>query len=171
MRTGLTKLDDCFSQIFCHSSQLLLCSDNTVPELYRIMLTELEQVFADEQVLMEQSDFPAIQCHVEQHARALRALHRLYPAIMCGDHAKARVVGGQLLADWLSIHIETQDTALAIWITQTQPTAMAQLTAMQKGQSAYSVQIKKHHGDPRAHTCFPAHAYASSRSATTDPAP
>lgn len=171
MRAGLKKLDDCYSQIFGHSSQLLLCSDNAAPELYRIMLTELEQVFAHEQVLMEQSDFPAIQCHVEQHARALRGLHRLYPAIMCGDHAKARVVGGQLLADWLSMHIETQDTALVIWITQTQPTAMAQLTAMQKGQSAHSVQIKKQHGELRDHTCCRHHACASRRSATADPAP
>lgn len=171
MRTGFKKLDDCYSQIFCHSSQLLHCSDASVTELYRVILTELEHVFTHEQVLMEQSDFPAIQCHLEQHARALRALHRLHPAVMCGDHARARVVGGELLADWLSLHIETQDTALVLWITHTQPSAMAQLNEMQRKQLAHSVQIKKHGGNLRDHAYFPHHSYASSRSAVADPAP
>jgi len=170
MRTDLKKLDDHYSRIFCCSAQLLHCSDASVPALYRSLLTELERLFAHEQALMERAGFPAIQCHLEQHARALRALHRLHPSVMQGDYAKARVTGGQLLADWLSLHIETQDTVLSMWITEREASTVEQLTERHKGQRNPAIQYGRLVGDTRNPLYMPHPSSASRRPDSVDPA-
>lgn len=116
MLTGLQTIDDWHQSVMQLASQLVHCHDYEVPDIYRTMLSVLEQTFGQEQRLMEEFQFPAIQCHLEQHARVLATLHHLHPAVMNGEHAIARRVGGELLPEWFQLHIATQDAALGVWV-------------------------------------------------------
>lgn len=116
MLTGLQTIDDWHQSVMQLASQLLHCHDYEVQDIYRTTLSVLEQTFGHEQQIMEEFRFPAIQCHLEQHARVLATMHHLHPAVMNGEHAIARRVAGELLPDWLQLHMATQDAALGIWV-------------------------------------------------------
>ena len=80
------------------------CREFELPENFKILVFALEQIFGNEQRLMEKSNFPAIKCHLEQHARVLGALHHVHSSVMRGDIGLARRVGSQLLFDWFNLH-------------------------------------------------------------------
>ena len=63
---------------------------------------------------MEESDHPALLSHREQHARVLAALHHVQAAVLDGDLAVGRHAIVDLLPKWLSLHIDTMDTALSV---------------------------------------------------------
>ncbi len=127
MYTGICKIDEFRRSIFELAGQLMRCPEFEVPEIYRRLLTILEHAFGEEQNLMEESSFPAIQCHLEQHARVMATLHRLHPAIMLGDCSSARRIGGKLLSDWLTLHASTQDAVMGVWVLSTQRPVLAAL--------------------------------------------
>ena len=93
------------------------CREQDVAQAYMDVLRATEHAFHAEHRLMEAFDFPARQCHLEQHARVLRALHCLHPAVMHGAHHPGRHTGGQLLMDWFHLHNTTLDAALAVWVS------------------------------------------------------
>ena len=125
MYTGICKIDEFRRSILELAGQLMRCPEFEVPEIYRRLLTILEHAFGEEQNLMEESSFPAIQCHLEQHARVMATLHRLHPAIMLGDCSSARRIGGKLLSDWLTLHASTQDAVMGVWVLSTQRPVLA----------------------------------------------
>ncbi len=83
--------------------------------MYARLLYQAEHVFGTEQKLMELHEFPATQCHLEQHARVLCAMHKAHCAVMRGDHALGRHVGAHLLMGWFELHNATLDAALTVW--------------------------------------------------------
>ncbi len=94
---------------------LQACPDEQVPDVYHALLKATEQLFGAEQQLMEDYAFPVRQTHLEQHARVLRALHRVHAAVMQGATDQGRHIGGDLLMDWLHLHQETIDAAFMLW--------------------------------------------------------
>ncbi len=94
---------------------LRICPENQVQQAYIAVIQAAEHSFALEHSLMDQFSFPATQSHLEQHARVLRALHCVHPAVMDGATSTGRRVGGELLIDWFALHHETLDTAVFVW--------------------------------------------------------
>jgi hemerythrin-like metal-binding protein len=117
MLTGLQNIDDLHHAVMQLAFKLKHCHDYEVPDIYRTMLSVLEQTFGREQRIMEEFAFPAMQSHLEQHARVLAALHNLHPAVMDDELDSARRAGGELLPDWLHLHMATQDAALGVWVS------------------------------------------------------
>jgi hemerythrin len=120
MQTGIESVDTLHRSVLSQTSRLKQCADFEVPEIYRSLVVIVERTFAHEQRLMEAFGFPALHCHLEQHARVLAALHKTHPVVMNGNYDAARRVGGFLLPDWLHLHIATQDVTLAIWLAYSQ---------------------------------------------------
>ena len=112
-------------EIYCHSrhdklfqlaAEIQSIPNFAVIDAFRILVDETERTFAQEQKLMESSAFPAMQHHLEQHARVLVSLHSAHTEIMQGDIALARKVGSYLLPEWLKLHATTLDLALDTWV-------------------------------------------------------
>ena len=131
MQAALNAMNHRCTQLRQQARHLALCADAEVPQVFKDLLDSLEQLFAFEHSLMEQHQFPASRCHVEQHARALRGLHRTHSLVMCGACHKGRYVGAHLLMDWFELHHETLDACLAAW-----------LECLQSGQTALAVPRK-----------------------------
>ncbi len=108
------------------------CMDDELPENFKILAVSLEKIFGSEQRLMEKSCFPAIKCHLEQHARVLAALHHVHRKVMLGDQELARRVGGQLLTDWFKLHTATLDQALFVWLACNRKSVLIQLLNHQR---------------------------------------
>lgn len=116
MRTQLAQIRQA-QQSLCHLAHWLqTCPDDCVPDAYHRLMSNTEQLFSLEQQLMEACDFPARQAHLEQHARVLRGLHCVHGAVLKGESGQGRRTGGSLLMDWLSLHHDTIDAALAVWV-------------------------------------------------------
>ncbi len=116
MQAALNALNQHCTQLHQRARYLALCADAEVPQVFKELLDSLEKLFSLEHSLMEQHQFQALRCHVEQHARALRGLHRTHSLVMCGACHKGRYVGAHLLMHWFELHHETLDACLAAWL-------------------------------------------------------
>lgn len=127
MLTGILTIDNFHHEVMQLAAKIMHCHDQEVPEIFRSMLATLEQTFDQEQRLMEEFQFPVLQCHMEQHARVLASLHHLHPDVMAGDYASARRAAGELLPEWFQLHMATQDAALGVWVAFCQQSGQAAL--------------------------------------------
>ena len=92
------------------------CPNVSVPDAFHSVIKCAEHLFRLEQQLMEAYQFPSRQTHLEQHARVLRGLHCVYGAVLRGECEKGRYAGASLLLEWLSLHNDTADAVLTIWV-------------------------------------------------------
>lgn len=115
MFSEITQLNESHHLLKQLAQQLRDCRDREVSARYTRLLDWMEQVFSTEQQLMEKHEFPAAQCHLEQHARVLCAMHQAHSAVMRGDHALGRHIGATLLPGWFELHNATLDAALTLW--------------------------------------------------------
>ena len=142
---------------YCHSrhdklfqlaAEIQSIPNFAVIDAFRILVDETERTFAQEQKLMESSAFPAMQHHLEQHARVLVSLHSAHTEIMQGDIALARKVGSYLLPEWLKLHATTLDLALDTWVKALSYPLMNALIGKQINKEAT---INLHHINARNH--------------------
>ena len=103
------------------------CPDYELSENFKILIFALEKIFGKEQLLMENFGFPAMKCHLEQHARLLAALHHVHCGVMRGDTGLARRVGSRLLPGWFDLHTTTLDQALSMWVLCSKNSILTQL--------------------------------------------
>lgn len=115
MRHEFSRISDAHRSLRHVAHWLRICPNCDVCKAYLAVIKAAEHSFALEHSLMDQFGFPAMHSHLEQHARVLRALHCLHPAVMDGAIETGRRVGGELLTDWFALHNETLDTAVFAW--------------------------------------------------------
>jgi len=116
MQQAFARVKDAHHRVLHAAHLLRVCPEADVPAAYCSLIEATEHGFALEHQIMEYFEFPATRCHLEQHARVLRALHCVYPTVMGGSAETARHVGGHLLMDWFKLHNETLDAALLLWV-------------------------------------------------------
>lgn len=120
MHDELHNLNYRYGQLRRQMHCLTVCPDGDVPKSFTQLLGFLEQLFADENRLMEAHQFPARRCHLEQHARALSGLHRAHSRVMGGACHQGRYAATHLLMHWFELHNSTLDACLAVWLEATQ---------------------------------------------------
>lgn len=101
-------MNEVHRDLLAQINALLKGSDSAVAQGMERLVELMERDFRDEEVLMEQINYPGIRSHMEQHARVLAALHRIEP----GDVPAARAAL-VLLPQWFEMHLATLDKALA----------------------------------------------------------
>ncbi len=107
---------DATHQAFVHSVQALReAGDEQLPALLQALIAHAEQHFGDEDRWMAQTDFPARQCHVNEHAAVMQSLHQVQALLAQGDTAVCRRLGDEL-ARWFPGHADYLDAPLAHWL-------------------------------------------------------
>jgi len=135
-------------RLFQLAAEIQTIPNFAVIDAFRILVDETEHTFAQEQKLMESSTFPAMQHHLEQHARVLVSLHLAHTDIMQGDIELARKVGSYLLPEWLKLHAMTLDLALDTWVKAQSYPLMNALIGKQMNKDAA---INLHHASALRH--------------------
>lgn len=115
MRQEFSRIRDAHRSLRHAAHWLRICPEYEVSDAYITVMRAAEHSFALEHDFMDRLCFPATRCHLEQHARVLRALHCLHPAVQGGATGTGRRVGGQLLIEWFQLHNETLDAAVFVW--------------------------------------------------------
>jgi hemerythrin-like metal-binding protein len=71
--------------------------------------------FDAENAWMVETDFPARECHIDEHAAVMRSVHQVRERLAGGDYAVARRLADEL-ASWFPGHADYLDSALAHWM-------------------------------------------------------
>ncbi len=95
--------------------RLLNCDDATTPAALAAMARHLEEHFSAENQWMKDSDFPARECHVEQHDAVLNSVHQVQALVANGDLSRVKSLAAALV-EWFPGHADYLDAALSHWL-------------------------------------------------------
>lgn len=111
---GIAALDELHRSCHAAITELINAGPARLEAGFPDLLSRFEQAFRTEERWMDDIDYPALKSHREQHARVLGALYHVHGRVMDGDIVLGRYVVDDLLPQWLSLHIDTMDNALAM---------------------------------------------------------
>jgi len=118
--SGVQAMDRLHHDLFSAMDMLSSSDDSTFCNQYAAFVGKVEQAFREEEAWMDDIEFPAVTMHQEQHARVLGALHNVHARVMAGEFGLGRQVVGELLPQWLLLHISSMDIPLAQTMQQAQ---------------------------------------------------
>lgn len=96
---------------------LLRAADDDLPRLLDELVAHVETHFALEERLMDETEFPARDCHADEHARVMASVREVRADVAAGEREVARDLA-RALADWFPGHSDYMDSALAIWVVK-----------------------------------------------------
>lgn len=112
--SGVPIMDQLHRDLFESLDRLSISKDSEFANGYKVLVSQVEQVFRKEQQWMEEISFPSLKAHQEQHARVLGALHNVHAYVMEGELTLGREVVTNLFPQWFAFHISTMDRSLAL---------------------------------------------------------
>lgn len=112
--SGTPELDELHRGVLTELAEVSATQDGAFCSAYEVFVLSLERTFRQEELWMDEIDFPGLKTHQEQHARVLGALHNVHARVMEGELRLGREVVGQLLPQWFAFHISTMDAPLAV---------------------------------------------------------
>lgn len=112
---GHAQMDDEHQAFFHLIDALLIAPDHAIASCLDEVTAHATQHFAQEDAWMCSLDFPARQCHMDEHAAVLRSAAGVRARVHAGDRQAARLFS-QELAAWFPPHVQHLDSALAAWI-------------------------------------------------------
>lgn len=78
-----------------------------------------EDHFSQEYQWMKSTDFPAMECHTDEHSAVQKSMVEVIALVAQGDIAVGRRLA-DALADWFPGHADYLDSALAQWMVKRQ---------------------------------------------------
>lgn len=94
--------------------------------LFAELLAHTEAHFDAEYRQMQESAFPAIREHGDEHQRVLGELRRINDRVQSGSIQIGRAYVSEQLPTWFHLHAVTMDSALAAHLKKSQPEALKQ---------------------------------------------
>lgn len=91
--------------------------DNDLPYCLEIVETHAKEHFDTEDQWMLQSDFPARECHMNEHAAVLQSVRQVRARLVLGEIALCRHLTVEL-ARWFPGHADYLDSALSHWMCE-----------------------------------------------------
>jgi len=96
---------------------MLRCDDASFAGQLRAFIVHAEAHFGDEDRWMAESGFPAMACHVDEHAAVLQSAREVQALVAAGNVALGRRLAVEL-ARWFPGHADHLDSALAHWLVK-----------------------------------------------------
>lgn len=90
-------------------------SDAELPAALDTLAQHLREHFGQEDRWMEETDFPARDCHIDEHAAVLKSVAEVQALVATGDRREPRRLADEL-AKWFPGHADYLDSALAHWL-------------------------------------------------------
>lgn len=94
---------------------LLAATDDSLASCLDEVIDHASAHFAEEDASMRSLNFPAQQCHMDEHAAVLRSANGVRQRLRGGEAQPARRFATELAA-WFPPHVQHLDSALASWI-------------------------------------------------------
>lgn len=116
---GFPLMDDVHKEFYEVTLQLVTCTDATAAAAMDQFEKHAVSHFGQEDEWMRATNFPAGDCHIEEHAAVLKSVRGVKDAVEQG-RAGAELVRdiGMYLFEWFPGHADYLDSALAAWMTK-----------------------------------------------------
>jgi hemerythrin-like metal-binding protein len=89
--------------------------DSQLPELMAALLAHAQRHFGEEDRWMEETQFPARECHIDEHAQVMHSIVEVQQRVAQGQFEVCRRLAREL-ASWFPGHADYLDSALAHWM-------------------------------------------------------
>jgi len=107
---------DAVHEEFVHCVQALQAApDAELPALLAQLADHAVRHFGEEDRWMEDTQFPARECHINEHAAVMKSVGEVQALLAQGNTAVCRRLA-QELANWFPGHADYLDSALAHWM-------------------------------------------------------
>lgn len=116
---GFPAMDDTHREFVDHLDALFQATDATIAQRLQEMIEHSEQHFSQENQWMEQTEFPARECHINEHAAVLASMREVLAYLLSkdGDPNEARRLAIEL-SRWFPSHTDYLDASLAQWVSK-----------------------------------------------------
>ncbi|HKQ83797.1 MAG TPA: hemerythrin domain-containing protein [Steroidobacteraceae bacterium] len=114
---GYGKMDDTHREFVELVAAMLTCPDPEMAERLHAFAAHAEHHFAEELNWMLTSQFPATQCHADEHAAVMGSVRQVQELVDAGNIEVARRLATEL-ARWFPSHADHMDSALAQWLVR-----------------------------------------------------
>lgn len=115
LKLGYGPLDTVHEEFLALLDTLLAVPEEEMSRVLESVHLHSREHFAQEERWMRETDFPARDCHAEEHAAVLASLAGVSRRVASGDYAAGRRLA-RALADWFPGHAIHLDSALAHWM-------------------------------------------------------
>lgn len=113
---GYPPMDETHREFVDCLRALQSASDAELPVCLEAMRAHAVSHFEQERQWMEETSFPAAQCHIDEHAAVLGTLEGITARLRdAGDTEVVRNIA-RALADWFPGHADYMDAALSHWM-------------------------------------------------------
>jgi hemerythrin-like metal-binding protein len=110
---NLSVIDDTHKEFIELYNIIIIADDAVFAEIFDIFFSHTEKHFANENKLMDQSNFPAISEHKGEHQRVLNELNYFKSKVQENKFSFARFYIKDRIPLWFKLHLATMDSALA----------------------------------------------------------
>ncbi len=114
---GYNPIDDTHREFVDCVDALLRASDDQVAAALEAFARHAEAHFAQEDGWMTEGEFPARDCHIDEHAKVMASVREVQELVAQGNHEIARELAHALI-DWFPGHADYMDSALAAWLVK-----------------------------------------------------
>lgn len=112
---GFPPLDEVHSGFDALLSRLQAAPDTGMAEALQALVAHTRDHFAQEERWMQDTQFPAAGCHVDEHAAVLASMDGVAAKVASGEFEAGRRLAAAL-DDWFPRHATHLDSALAHWM-------------------------------------------------------
>lgn len=109
---GIPQMDDTHREFVELLNQLGDANKEDFKQLFHKLVSHTKAHFTLENMLMQETSFPAIREHMDEHQRVLGELDRMEKKVSQGNNMFPKAYLQQL-PDWFHLHANTMDSALA----------------------------------------------------------
>lgn len=95
----------------------MLSSEAGAAALLERFADHAERHFSQEREWMESTDFPATECHANEHDAVLASVRDVLTQVAAGDASRVPSLA-QALMDWFPGHADYMDASLAQWLAK-----------------------------------------------------
>ncbi|TFL15658.1 hemerythrin [Pusillimonas caeni] len=116
---GYQPMDDVHKEFYEVTFGLLVCTDETAGAALEAFAQHAQSHFDQEDEWMRSTDFPARDCHIEEHAAVLGSVREARELLKRGVGGAAMLQDfGAYLFSWFPGHADYLDSALAAWMVK-----------------------------------------------------
>lgn len=94
---------------------LLAAPEAELPARLDALAEHAQAHFGEEDRWMRETNFPAADCHIDEHAAVMRSIHEVRELLVQGDSRECRRLATELMR-WFPGHADYLDSALAHWM-------------------------------------------------------
>jgi hemerythrin-like metal-binding protein len=116
---GYAPMDQTHGEFLQCVAAVAEASDTGLMDAFVTLKAHLQSHFNQEDTWMRDTDFPARECHVDEHAQVMKSVYQVEALLRQGDYAMCRRLANELTT-WFPGHATYLDSALSHWMCKRQ---------------------------------------------------